>query len=604
MKQQTSVVLPHVAGSLTSNHDLQHKILDYLDISVYYITTFVIKYFLVPVFHWNNKSNKIKVNIVHCIFYLLGSTWIFYFIIHSIHFQRPIQCIDFIIVFLLIIYILYHVTYIHNYNYFHQSNQMQMQQNSMDHHNKIKKVCCFSFPCQSCLNINTNLSISTANSMKSTIATGSQNTSRKSDNSMLVMVATNSESVEVPNDGNINNNKNNNSKNNKNKNNTTNKNLTINVNPKLSSQICNDQVLNINNFSIELCDKLMKHYLWKDKKANSKEKIFIYCIFFLCYLTFISWLFYNIYSIIYGIELLVKHGYGDGMENDNDNDDDTNYDCQNCVWVTNEGLWYLIMGIVAFLAGFFIALPTTGYATCLIFTMWYNSLNCKQLLIKLHEIEAAVVENDESTFADSHSHDHNVENINININSININNNGKDNSSGGNILYQWFDKEYKVKWNEISCGLNAKMFDFAIVAQFGYHGANIWICLTAIFDGLFDKRTAGYVPALAGIIAYSFSILMSVVICISIMYFICETTKDYQKMMIIVSKMGISKHARNNHVFWKQCCQVEKGMKVYSLKGQVYENDVSWRRVLRIAIMFLVSKIVIYLLSMDLKNWQ
>ena len=62
-------------------------------------------------------------------------------------------------------------------------------------------------------------------------------------------------------------------------------------------------------------------------------------------------------------------------------------------------------------------------------------------------------------------------------------------------------------------------------------------------------------------------------------------------------------HDRQNNHFWKQTNIVKQSIEYHSLKGQIFSFELNWTKVFCLTIVFTISKIVIYALSVDLQHW-
>ena len=129
----------------------------------------------------------------------------------------------------------------------------------------------------------------------------------------------------------------------------------------------------------------------------------------------------------------------------------------------------------------------------------------------------------------------------------------------------------------------------------------LWTVLTNMFDFLINEND---IIHSIGLLSYYIVSTFACVYAFSVfVLFLCQTTKHYYKMRIMINKMFImNEFARNNDLLWKALWHVKHGITVHSMKGELMHYQLYWARIFRLTIVFTVTKLLLYLLSVDINQ--
>lgn len=150
--------------------------------------------------------------------------------------------------------------------------------------------------------------------------------------------------------------------------------------------------------------------------------------------------------------------------------------------------------------------------------------------------------------------------------------------------YKWYDTVYKPLYDEMTNITNGskRMFDSGIIVAISYCLIIIWILLSFVLSS-----NVLYV-VLSGIFLLTTTISLGFLI-----FCLCQLTNDYFRIRLLINKTLISKYSRNNNEFYLQCARIKQSIIIHSIKGKIFEYQISWNRCLRRVIVFAISRIVV-----------
>ena len=310
---------------------------------------------------------------------------------------------------------------------------------------------------------------------------------------------------------------------------------------------------------VSIKHKLFKHNLWQSKHNNSKTKGFIYSIILLFLLFVVFLIILGLYWIVATLIFSII-GSSDG----------------------NKFNWsMMIFGITTLAIGLTLLMPLVCYGVfCGLFAFWYQELTCKEAFETLHKLECMLYDN----------------------NCNNSNKDEKNNNSMSTIVYEWYDKEYKPKWILIRKEHSMRLYNYPVSLMLIGSLALIWTNTSDLLDyslGKVETNDSFVTLYVWGL----FIIAVSVVGVLVFVFCLCQSSKYNKKILKTIKRMTISDYARQNNHFWKETNIVKQSIEYHSLKGQIFSFELSWTRVFRLTIVFTISKIVIYALSVDLQHW-